>query len=192
MAVHLITNLVKQMLFIKSCWREKCHCPACSCANLLSNPPIHLTSRLNLTAGIRHIRFWPTSTVGDESVRTAECCPIFISGTFYKVISADEKRSWRRRRQKSQRERKYKRKKERKEPPLFLCQIPVCLSKQSNCQPSRCEEFPCSALPLPWLTTGWFRYFRKSDFTAQIHSGAIDTRVFIYLFIAGILSWGPI
>lgn len=36
--------------------------------------------------------FWPTSTARDESFWTAEYCPIFISGSFHKVISADVKR----------------------------------------------------------------------------------------------------
>lgn len=33
--------------------------------------------------------------------------------------------------------------------PLFLCQIPVCLYKQSDCQISRRKEFPYRDLPPP-------------------------------------------
>lgn len=56
--------------------------------------------------------------------------------------------------------------------PPFLCQIPVRLSKQGDCQLSCCKEFSYRALPPPRLTLGWFRYVRKSGFGAQRCSAA--------------------
>lgn len=69
---------------------------------------------------------------------------------------------------------------------LFHCQIPVSLSKQSDCQVSRCEEFPYRAPPSPpltLLTPARFRHFGKSDFSFQFCCGATARHRGFYLLI---------